>query len=226
MTAEAPCGRDDHDLLSRMESGLAPDAHEQSCPSCIDARRRYERLGEALRELPALPAPDGWEQRVLASLPSKGRVRASNTRWLPWAGGLAVAAAAALILWQGRRPAPHPLSVRQEVVADASGRRADSAAVGDTIRISASGGDGPMRELRLYRDTKEVVARCPGDSGCREAGGAIELTIELGAPGSYRSLVIVGSARAPEPTGSLDDDARAAVAAGASVEISRSLEAE
>jgi len=141
---------------------------------------------------------------------------------------LAAAAALAWVVWQARRPVVEArrLAVRQEVVAMASGRRADSAVVGDTLRVSAAGGDGSARELRLYRDNKAVVARCPGSDGCVRRDDSIELTVVLDKPGTYRSLVIVGPRAAPEPTGSLDDDAQAATAAGATVEVSRAVEAE
>ena len=97
-----------------------------------------------------------------------------------------------------------------------------------------------MRELRLYRDTRSLVARCPGEAGTSEAakgnaGPSAGCTVEAGSPtltfplsvaGSYRSLIIVGTQQAPEPSGSLDEDARAAAAAGAEVEMSRSVDVE
>lgn len=208
-----------------MEADLPPDEHELGCASCQAARERYQQLGRALAALPAMKAPAGWERRVFEALPetetAQGRVA-----WVPWAFGLAAAAAVAFIVWQLNRPSAGELSVRQELVATAAGRRADSAAVGDTIRVSTNGGNGDVRELRLYRDGGDVVARCPGDAGCRVVDGSPELTFTLKAPGSYRSLVIVGTREAPKPIGALDADARAASAAGASVEVSRAVDVQ
>ncbi len=89
-----------------------------------------------------------------------------------------------------------------------------------------TGGAGDVREARLYRDTGELVARCPGHPSCITNGNVLELTVTLTASGSYRTLAIVGPAAAPEPSGSLDEDARAAAAAGASVELSRAIDVQ
>ncbi len=219
------CDRFERDGLARMEAGLPPDDHEIGCSICQSAREDYERLGRALAELPPIKAPEGWERRVLDSLPAS-QSATGRVSWMPWALGLAAAAAIVFFIWRLDRPTPGPLSVRQQVVATSSGRRADSAAVGDSIRVSTQGGSGEVRELRLYRDTTEVVARCPGDPGCAIVDGAPQLTFVLRAPGSYRSLAIVGPQKAPEPAGALDEDARAASAAGASVEVSRAVDVE
>jgi hypothetical protein len=208
-----------------MQAELPPDEHEIGCETCQEARDRYERLGEVLAELPPIKAPAGWERRVLEALPENEPAQ-PRVAWLPWAFGLAAAALVAFVVWQLNRPVVGQLAVRQEVIATAAGRRADSAAVGDTIRISTRGGAGEVRELRLYRDMRELVARCPGDAGCKVVEGSPELTIALKVPGSYRSLIIVGPTKAPEPTGVLDEDARAASAAGASVEMSRAVDVE
>ena len=247
------CDRFEREGLARLEAGQPPDEHELDCADCADARRRYERLCLALSELPPLKAPAGWEQKVFAALPANDAGPASEPEsgqavlgrspayvaWLPWVG-LAAAAAAVFVFVKTREPPAKELAIRQEVVASASGRRADSAVVGDTLRITAQGGTGSVRELRLYRDTRSLVARCPGEAGTSEAakgnaGPSAGCTVEAGSPtltfplsvaGSSRSLIIVGTQQAPEPSGSLDEDARAAAAAGAEVEMSRSVDVE
>lgn len=247
------CDRFELEGLARLEAGQPPDEHERDCADCRDARRRYERLCLALSELPPVKAPAGWEQKVFAALPANDAGPASEPEpesgqavlgrsppyvaWLPWVG-LAAAAAAVFIFVKSSEPPAKALAVRQEVVASASGRRADSAVVGDTLRITTQGGTGSVRELRLYRDTRSLVARCPGDgtseaakadagsSGCTVEAGFPTLTFPLSVAGSYRSLIIVGSQRAPEPSGSLDEDARAAAAAGAEVKMSLAVEVQ
>ncbi len=250
------CDRFEREGLARLEAGQPPDEHELDCADCADARRRYERLCLALSELPPVKAPAGWEQKVFAALPDNDAGPAPEPEpepesgqavvnksppyvtWLPWVG-LAAAAAAVFIFVKTREPPAKALAVRQEVVASASGRRADSATVGDTLRITTQGGTGSVRELRLYRDTRSLVARCPDAAGKGEAnsnaGSSANCTVEAGSPtltfplsvaGSYRSLIIVGSQQAPEPSGSLDEDARAAAAAGAEVEMSLAVEVQ
>lgn len=217
------CERFDDEGLRRLDEGLSADEHEQGCEDCQAAHDRYVRMITAFAQLPTERAAAGWQQRVLDALPVEPTRARGGLRWLAWP---AAAAAAALLVWKATRPELGPLSVRQEVVAAASGHRADSASVGDTIRISATGGAGAVRETRLYRNTSELVARCPGDAGCKISSDGAELTFTLTVRGSYRTLAIAGPEPVPEPTGALDEDARAAVAAGASVELSGPLEVE
>lgn len=230
----AACERFDAEGVPRLVAGEPPSEHEVGCASCQRARDQYLRIIEGLADLPVEKAPSGWQNRVLAALPAEPRRPVAAARsWPIWG---ALAAAAAILLWRvaKQEPSPGRLAVRQEVVAAASGRRADSATVGDTVRVLVTGGEGAVREARLYRDTGELVARClgssappaPGVVSCAAAGTDLELTVTLTAPGSYRTLAIVGSQAAPEPAGSLDEDAAAAAAAGASVELSRAIDVE
>lgn len=221
----ADCQRFEVEGLPRFVAGEPPDDHDADCAACQRARGRYLRIVEGLRELPPQKAPHGWQERVLAGLHSDSSPRSTTRTWPLWAG---LAVAAAVLLWRVTKPEPAPLrlAVRQEVVAAAAGRRADSATIGDVVRVSVTGGAGDVREARLYRDTGELVARCPGHASCKSNGLDLELTVTLTAAGSYRTLAIVGRAPAPEPSGSLDEDARAAAAAGASVELSRAIDVQ
>ncbi len=217
------CDRFDKEGLLRREEGLTPDDHEASCRECARARLAYERIAAQLTELPRLAPPAGWEERVLGSVANE----AAPVFRLPWAWLVPLAAAAALVLYLVARSQPkeQPLAVRQEVVATQVGRRADSATVGDTVRIRATGA-GVHRELRVYRGNDELVARCPGDPRCGQDDDATVLDLPLEVPGVYRSLVLAGPRELPPPTGSLDGDARVAAESGARVELSGPVEVE
>jgi hypothetical protein len=230
------CQRFDSEGVPRLVAGEPPDDHEVACAGCQRARSQYLDIIDGLAQLPSEKAPDGWQERVLQALPAdSSRPAIASRNWPVWT---ALAAAAAILLWRIAKPEPPAprLAVKQEVVAAAAGRRADSATIGDAVRVVVTGGAGQVREARLYRDTGELVARCKGLNGgtpqapshasCVLNGSDLELTVTLTASGSYRTLAIVGPTAAPEPSGSLDEDARAAAAAGASVELSRAIDVE
>jgi len=148
-------------------------------------------LGALVAALPDEPPPAGWETGVREALAAEHRKPATvRRRWVPGAGAaLAFAAAAAVLL----RAAP----ATNDVVDDGApsirivrieGARADGAdaALGDVLRVEASTGDG---ELRIYRDDRDVVLRCPGDA-CRSAAGRLIAELRLSAPGVYRAVVL------------------------------------
>lgn len=227
----ATCERFDREGVARLVGG-APEGgsddleeHERGCAACQEARARYLAIIDALGALPVERAPAGWQERVMASLPAESSRPALGRNWPLWT---ALAIAAAVLLWRVVKPEPPSgrLAVRQDVVAAAAGRRSDTATIGDTVRVAVTGGEGDVREARLYRDTGELVARCPGHASCTVNGTTLELTVTLTSAGSYRTLAIVGPKAVPEPTGSLDEDAKLAAAAGATVELSRAIEVE
>ncbi len=223
MTEEA-CDRFARKGLAAWVAGDAPPEHEAACAACQRERAAFERLAGALRDLPALEPPRGWEARVLARVEAADAARAPSAAWR-WAAPLAIAAAVAAFFLLRRPKGDEQLAVRQEVVVGETARRADTAVVGDRLRARA-GGAGTHRELRVYRDEREVVARCPGDERCRDEGGETVLELDLDAPGRYRSVVLAGPRPIPSPTGSLDDDARAASEAGARVELTGRVDVE
>jgi hypothetical protein len=218
------CDRFEREGLLRHETGAPPDIHEAECETCRSERDVYLTIQAALKSLPAIAPPAGWQERVLSSVAADTRQTGRGARWVL---GAAAVAAAAVVVWHVRTPSVGPLAVRQEVVATDASRRSDSAAVGDTIRALATGGEGQAREIRLYRNERHLVARCPAtESECLVDGKTTELRVKLSAPGRYRSLAIVGPAPIPTPGHSLDDDARDASKAGASVEISAAIDVE
>jgi hypothetical protein len=179
-------------------------------------------------------APDdrdpSWPHPTLAA-PRAVESRHAH-RWLAVAGALALAAV--VLLWlvlrgqpayelkaQTREAEPQaqaPTQIASATVGDPQVAivRGDSragaatvASVGDTytatLEVPVEGGG----ELRLYRDDREVVARCPGTPGCTSSERAalvrLSLRLPLLAPGSYR-LVYFEGPELGEPSGDFDRD--------------------
>jgi hypothetical protein len=198
----------------------------------------YLRLERALAGL-ELPKPrEGWQAKVLAAIdreeaagtgaskPVLPPARASGANAPPrpkavpssesasWRATLwpiaAVLALAALVLlfWKGQPSGgqSEPLALSFER-SDVRGEPApDQGAVGDTAVIEARLEGG---EVRVYRDRRELVLRCPGDPSCSqiEEGGrrVLRAKLVLKAPGSYR-IVSLGGGQVPPPSGLGEDE--------------------
>lgn len=237
------CLRFDSEGALRLESGAAEDAHEAGCAACQAARSTHLHIAGAFRQLPPIALPEGWAEGVRARIGPAEVVAPTWWRWAGVAGGLAAAAVVLLLARCGsggagdaRTAASMLPSVDHEVRSTAPERRAGSAVIGDTLVVRASAvaqlGDGTpaaTRELRVYAGSwgngARMVARCPGGDGCTVEGDRLELTTRLAAPGVYRTLLFVGAAPVPV-TDSLDGDARAAEAAGVTVEVSGMTEVD
>lgn len=149
-----------------------------------------DQLEALLARLPVLRAPAGWQGRVRAAIvagqpPTDIRSRPARRRiWI--AGGAAVAAAAAILIYLSiSKPAATP-TIAMQVIARSSERRTASASVGDTIAIRAPGAAG----FRVYCNGAQI-ARCPG-AGCIRAAGGWTLALPVAAAGT-----IVGVAYTP-----------------------------
>ncbi|WP_438020422.1 hypothetical protein WMF18_15700 [Sorangium sp. So ce315] len=218
------CDRSEPERLARWDDRAPPDAHERGCDECQQARARYDRIAEMFVKLPVLAPPAGWEERVLARVDAPAApARRLPARWT-WALAATLLLVAAVVIV--RRPPEERLALHQEVIPAASGRRADSAVVGDRLGLRASPGGAAHAELRVYRGERELVLRCPGDHRCRAAGGMIEADLTLTSRGSYRALVLAAEAPLAAPAGSLDEDARAARALGGRVEVGPAVDVE
>lgn len=217
-------GVDDDELLERLDAGLPPRSDEEA-----RARAPYERLRAQVRDLPPTEPEPGWEERAR----DRFRLRTGRRRRPAWAAtgvavaGVAVAAGLGLWLafgWRDRdRSAPQVAALDVRVVTpEGTVRRApdagERAARGSTLELRIP--RAARGELRLYRDT-QLIARCPGDSGCRDEEAAVVLSIVLDRDGMYRPLVLAGPGEipAPDPAG-LDVDALAARQAGIAVSLS------
>lgn len=178
-----------------------------------------DRIVAALEKLGAEhEPPPGWEARVLAAVAPRR----------PWwriampALSLAAAAALAILVWW-RRPAPAPpvplaLVVQGERGAKVRGpMRSDSTEeermermVGDVVHIRTSGGSG-QRALRIYRNERDLVVRCPGAAGCRVSDGGITFDFKLDRAGEYMILAVASHGAMPELPGTYDEDTAAAI---------------
>jgi hypothetical protein len=148
--------------------------------------------------------PPHWEARVLTAIDEAPR--AAPGRWwmllFP-----AIAAAAAIIIYVSwpRTPAPPQLAIALTVERGGPIMRGNSAHVGDTIHVTATGGAGAHRAVWIYRDDRELVAVCAGDAPC-----AFPIT----ARGEYAIVLVVTDAPLPTPHGPFDADVAAAAQAG------------
>jgi len=124
-------------------------------------------------------------------------------RWTAY--GAATAVAVAMLLFVVRENVREP-SLTVEVRRAGDPRRGEGVAVGDrlVVRVAALG----TGELRVYRDTESLLARCPGDRACRRDGDGVAIEVELSVPGRYRAVAFFGTV--PAPTGTIDGDLSAA----------------
>jgi hypothetical protein len=99
-------------------------------------------------------------------------------------------------------------------------RRAAGARPGDRLDLRAETAGSPHAELRIYRNGRELVLRCPSDSGdpsCRRDGGELRASLTLPSVGDYQAVLVLDDEPLPPPRKGLDPDAGAAFAQGAQV---------
>lgn len=185
----------------------------------------YEKLFELVGQLPDEPPPAAWNDEVLtriraekaepaapAAAPPQRTAPPRRRIPRPFALAGAFAIAAALLLWllARRPPAPVPAETGLTVaVLHQEGMRSEpvdgEAALGDvlTARIISTAAD----EVRIYRDDRELVVRCPvpGDARCKLAGRHHVIELPLDAPGSYRAIALRPAPTKP-PSGDLQAD--------------------
>jgi hypothetical protein len=209
----------------------ADDGTAVAAPS-DETRRVYDALAAELAQLPAVPAPAGWRDRMLAALdepvaaPAPAPRPRPTHRWALIAAPLAMAAAV-LLIWRLSADRPQQIAIDVEVRAGDVVRRAGEApAVGDLFvaRVLLPGAG----ELRVYRNDRAMVARCPQHPACRtrKVGDRDELSVELPmtSKGDYRAIVIEG-AIGLGLSGSLDGDVGDAKKRGAHVHIGKPISA-
>lgn len=175
---------DDERWLQAREAGTALP------PLSRERVAAYEALTEMVRGRGrvAVPASARDELRAALDWEEAGRRRQARRRWMYAATAVAAAAVVVLVL---RRPTPEPfMSVRIE---SADGLRSgpargdhNSASIGERLVVDARHPE--LKELRVYRDDRDLVARCPGDRGCAGGGTHWKLTMRFDAPGSYRAI--------------------------------------
>jgi hypothetical protein len=210
------------DLLGHL--GEEMDPHLEQCHVCRATAYGYARLAAALARESPRPLPAGWKERTLARIQA---ARAARRRRHAASLGLSLAGAAALVLlvMPRIRDPGHPHAESGALVLRlerGQGRRGVASETrahpGDRLRASAPGLAQHV-ELRVYRESAEIIVRCPGARApiCQRRGDAIELSWTLAKVGTYRAVWLTSSLPLPQPTGDLDADVLAAERAGARV---------
>jgi hypothetical protein len=208
-----PCNYLDKGITAADPDRALADAHVVGCATCQDAIAQMAWIGAAVPRLAAAWEPrEGWESRVLAGV-RREIVPPRRSRW--WVAAVpALAMAAAIVLFVRPRSAAELALTYQ--VEKAQVRRGDargSAAVGDTIRVTASG-DAAHRALWVFRDGRTLVLACPGAPACRD-GGALEATFVPAVIGTYELVLLASPTPIPAPSDSFDESVAGAIRAGA-----------
>ncbi|HKA91384.1 MAG TPA: hypothetical protein VKE22_27165 [Haliangiales bacterium] len=202
--------RDDH-LVDPEEH----DGHLDGCADCRQRREEYARLAQAIaggQTSHRLPA--GFKERAVSRMHA---VVAARSRRRRYALGVAatVAAAAALVVVLVRRHDLPPAALTVSVV-EGTGEWRGNVHPGAEIRASAVAPGHAWYELRIYREAREILLRCPGASepACRRVEAGVEVRWHIPSVGDYQLVWLVGRSSPPPATGSLDADIRAATEVG------------
>lgn len=165
----------------------------------------HAAIAADLRSMPDVAAPADLAPSILAAA---DRASAQRTRRLALVGAaVAFAAAVAIYLVVRREESPAMVVGMEGHRGSGFVRGSDGLKAGDRLVIH-----GTWRrrgELRLYHDDHEVVFRCTSerDPGCRREGDQLLGEYVVDAGGSYRVVLIDGTA---PTTGNLEDDLAAA----------------
>jgi hypothetical protein len=198
------------------------DEHFAICPDCLDARAVYQRLRQDIAGIGADEEPPaGWETRVWARIGERKR----RPRWIWFLAPVGAAALAATLFFAVPRTPSSP-SLVQEVVAGGPIRRAAGARPGDRLDLRAGTAGSPHAELRLYRNGRDLVLRCPSDAGdpsCRRDGDALLASLTLPSVGDYQAMLVLDDEPLPPPRKGLDADAGAVFAQGGQVVVGEEI---
>jgi len=82
-----------------------------------------------------------------------------------------------------------PVTRIVRIVGSRHGDATSDAAIGDVLQVAVAG--GTHGELRIYRDDREVVLRCPGQAGCTREPGRLSAELPLTGPGRYRAVYLL-----------------------------------
>lgn len=213
MSPTAPCDRFETEGLLQLERGEPLGEHFATCPDCLQARAAYERLRQDLAGVGTDGEPPaGWEARVWARIEEKKR----RPRWIWFLAPVGAAALAATLFFAVPRTPSAP-SLVQEVIAGGPARRSAGARPGDRLDLRAETAGSPQAELRIYRNRRDLVLRCPGDPSCKSEGGELRTSFTFLSVGDYQAVLVHGPEPLPPPGKGLDADAGAAFARGAQV---------
>lgn len=216
MTLTPHCDRFEAEGLLRLEQGEPLGEHFATCPDCREARAAYERLRQDIAGIGADDDPPaGWEARVWTRIEERKR----KPRWIWFLTPVGAAALAATLFFAVPRTPSAP-SLVQEVVAGGPVRRSAGARPGDRLDLRAETAGSVHAELRIYRNGRDLVLRCPSDGGdpsCRREEGEIRASLTFQVVGEYQAMLVLGQEPLPPPGKGLDPDAGAAFDHGARV---------
>ncbi len=174
LDAESGARRDDGPdaVAARLAREADLGEHAESCPPCRIRHRQFETLREALRVWSARPRPEpvaapGDVERIIlaaarADVPTAPR-RRSRSRPLTWAGGLAAAAALAVVALRpaGRVPPEPPVEpAPRSVSLDAAVAEARAA----SIRLALAASEPAARLGLAMLDASIAVADASDDA--------------------------------------------------------------
>jgi hypothetical protein len=86
--------------------------------------------------------------------------------------------------------------------------------LGDSLLLNATVYE-PNAELRLYRDDRELIFRCP--PGCERLGNQLTGRLALSKPGRYQPYLVLSTQALPAPGSTLEADTKALLKDGARI---------
>jgi hypothetical protein len=231
------CRRFEGEGLELLEAGEPLGEHFTTCPDCRARLSAYEALRKDLAALGGGEEPPaGWRDRVRREVRETGRTASPSFphrprlgRWWP-VPALAAAAAIVFAVTVFRPQGPPEPALRASVERGSVAFRGDEAPrPGDTLSLEAEGGRHRRLELRIYRNERELLARCENGSGsgpadlgsgsCFRDGGRLRLTLTLDAVGRYQPVLLFSAEPLPPPAAGLDADVGAVLRAGGRLEM-------
>jgi hypothetical protein len=200
----ATCERCDRVLDGRMQELTA-------ARGLVRHTQRVPDVASSTAAAPTRAAPIGEAPAVASRAP------ASHKQARPWgcARTLAyvapvLAAAAAVPLWLRSGDPEFQLSVPFDRAEQA--RRGETVHVGDVLRPTVSG--ERYRAIWVYLGDRKLLATCPGDDRCRDAGDELTLSLPLTAHGMYHIVGLGSRDVIPAPQATLDETLTATRRAG------------
>jgi hypothetical protein len=206
------CDRFEAEALLRLERGEPLDEHFATCPDCREAQAVYERLRQEIGEMDMEEPSPGWEARVWQRIGERRR----RPRWA-WVLAPIGAAALAATLFFALPRTPSTPSLAQEIVGGETVVRAASAHPGDRLELRVETAGAPYAELRVYRNERELLLRCPGGSSCERDGSEIRASLIFPSAGEYQAVLVLDDEPLAAPGKGLDSDAGAALDRGARI---------
>lgn len=202
-------------LLAKEQDPSAPAPSEQLAAE-------HAELHALLTSLPEGAPDDAWQHAILkqvqAAPPAAPAPPWWRRSWIPWTLGGGLAAAATLAIWLLARPTRPELEITTVSRLD---KRSQEVAVGDRLVVDAR--PSGTADLRVFRSSGELVARCPGGPACTGSGSELRIELVLDTPGRYH-VILTAELNQPLPETGMEAYIDAARAAGAHITV-REVEA-